>query len=80
MAGGSVNGGRILGQYPENLGPEGDLNVGRGRLIPTLSWEAMWNGVVEWFGVEPSQMSYVLPNVHKFSDSEKFTKSELFDP
>ena len=79
MAGGSVKGGRILGDYPDNLGPEGSLNVGRGRLIPTLSWEAMWNGVVEWFGVESSQMSTVLPNVGNFASNQLFSKSDLFE-
>jgi uncharacterized protein (DUF1501 family) len=78
MAGGSVKGKRILGQYPENLGPDGELNVGRGRLIPTLAWESMWNGVVEWFGVEPNQMSTVLPNVGNFPDSMLFSASDLF--
>ena len=53
-----MKGGRILGEYPDNLGPEGPLNVGRGRLIPTLSWESMWNAWVEWFGVEQNQKDF----------------------
>ena len=80
MAGGKVKGGRILGDFPDHLGPEGSLNVGRGRLIPTLSWESMWNGVVEWFGVEQNQKDYVLPNWSKFYQAGKtFSSTDLFD-
>ena len=80
MAGGKVKGGRILGEYPDNLGPEGPLNVGRGRLIPTLSWESMWNGIVEWFGVEQNQKDYVLPNWSKFDTAGKtFSDTDLFE-
>jgi len=38
MAGGAVKGGQILGDYP-SLGEDSDVNIGRGRLIPTTAWE-----------------------------------------
>ena len=38
MAGGAVKGGQILGDYP-SLGEDSDVNLGRGRLLPTTGWE-----------------------------------------
>ena len=39
VVGGSVNGGNIFGDYPESLASDQntDLDVGRGRVIPTMS-------------------------------------------
>jgi len=63
MMGGAVKGGRVLGQYPDDITPEGPLNIGRGRIIPTTSWDAIWNGVAQWMGVETeSELDYCLPN------------------
>jgi hypothetical protein len=45
VAGGSVKGDQILGDYPDDLTDTGRLNIGRGRLIPTTSWEATWNAM-----------------------------------
>merc|ERR1711862_170318 len=62
MTGGSVKGGRIVGAWPADL--DGPLNVdgpeGRGRLIPTTSWDAIWNGVCQHMGiVEEKDLDYV---------------------
>ena len=53
VMGGAVAGGQILEQYPD-LAAGSPLDTGRGRLIPTLPWEAMWNGIAE-DGVAPEQ-------------------------
>ena len=52
VLGGSVSGGKILGNYPLDLaaGPT-SLNIGRGRMIPTVPWEAIWHGISQWMGV-----------------------------
>ena len=34
--------------------------------LPTLPWEALWYGVAEWMGIEPSQMGELLPNAQNF--------------
>mmetsp|Transcript_49582 Transcript_49582/g.59998 ORF Transcript_49582/g.59998 Transcript_49582/m.59998 type:complete len:1158 (+) Transcript_49582:1-3474(+) len=63
MFGGGVKGGRILGEYPESFWDSDPTNIGRGRLIPTLSWDSLWHGIVQWYGVENEQdMKKVLPN------------------
>lgn len=77
--GGSVKGGQILGTFPSDLTDSGPLNIGRGRLIPTTSWEAVWHAVSSWFGVSSSQMSNVLPTLGKFPPGDIFEESELFD-
>ena len=69
IAGGGIDGGRILGHYPTDLSDDGYLSIGRGRLIPTTSWEQMWKGVLLWFGVEESQLDDVLPNLENFPAS-----------
>ena len=66
LAGGAVRGGQILGQFPEDLGEEGEFNLGRGRLLPTTSWEHVWSAVAEWFGVPESSMDAVLPRRGNF--------------
>ena len=62
--GGAVNGGQVLGQYPEDLTETSPLNVGRGRIMPTTSWDAVYNGICEWMGVETEEeMLEILPNL-----------------
>jgi uncharacterized protein (DUF1501 family) len=79
IAGGSVKGGKIHGQYPDDLTEEGILNIGRGRLIPTTPWEGMWAGLAEWFGVTSQNIvSTVLPNVGNFQ-TNIFSETDLFD-
>jgi uncharacterized protein (DUF1501 family) len=78
MMGGNVNGARIHGDYPDDLTANGPLNIGRGRLIPTTSWEAVWNGIVSWFGVSADGVTKVLPNIGKFPTESLLTKEELF--
>jgi len=79
MLGGSLKGGRVLGDFPSRLDHESDLNIGkeRGRLIPTTSWESVWNGVAQWFGVDEDMMEGVLPNLGNFP-GQLFTRDDMF--
>lgn len=79
-AGGSVDGGKILGKYPDDITPDGVLNIGRGRIIPTTSWDAIWNGVAEWMGVKSDQLDYVLPNRENVVEPgfKLFTRTDLY--
>eukprot|EP00945_MAST-04E_sp_MAST-4E-sp1_P002536 g2536.t1 len=78
VLGGGVKGSKFLGQYPEKLGSDSSLNIGRGRILPTTSWEAMWNGLAEWFGVVPSKIDEVLPNKQNFPNNHMFTREQMF--
>ena len=77
--GGAVNGGQILGQYPSRVDDEGPLNVrSGGRLIPTTSWEMLWNGIALWFGVDSTRMSEVLPGMNNFPAASLFSSQTMF--
>eukprot|EP00547_Thalassionema_nitzschioides_P008451 CAMPEP_0194227304 /NCGR_PEP_ID=MMETSP0156-20130528/42790_1 /TAXON_ID=33649 /ORGANISM="Thalassionema nitzschioides, Strain L26-B" /LENGTH=2008 /DNA_ID=CAMNT_0038959783 /DNA_START=685 /DNA_END=6711 /DNA_ORIENTATION=- len=80
--GGSLNGTRILGEYPHDLTANGPLNIGRGRLIPTTSWDSIWHGVAEWFidddDTTESDLDAVLPNRNEFAH-ELLYKEDLFE-
>lgn len=67
VVGGAVDGGRIVGQFPD-LYADNPLDVGRGRLIPTLSVDALFAELALWFGVPASDLDRVLPNIARFYD------------
>ena len=63
IMGGAVRGGRIHGEYPGDITPRGPLNIDRGRLIPTLSWESVMNPIIQWMGASSDEdLNYCLPN------------------
>jgi uncharacterized protein (DUF1501 family) len=66
VMGGAVKGGRIYGAYPQ-LNLNNPLNVSfRGNLIPTTSSDEMYAEMALWYGVSPSDLCYVLPNIGNF--------------
>ena len=73
-------GGRILGEYPSDLTEKSQLNLGRGRIQPTTSWEALWNGIAQWFGItDENDLDVVLPYRKYLSDNDKiYSESDLF--
>jgi uncharacterized protein (DUF1501 family) len=79
VMGGAVKGGKIHGSYPSDITSTGPLNIGRGRLIPTLGWESVLNPIVEWMGVDQeSELNYCMPNRIK-SGAPLYTQSEIFE-
>ena len=66
MASGSLKGGVMFGKYPSSLTDDGEYSIGRGRVIPSSPWEAMWRPIAQWFGVLGAQMNEVLPNAANF--------------
>ena len=75
--GGSLRGGRIIGEYPSDLTRKSDYMVGRGRPIPTTSYDAVLQGVAQWYGVtDPDALDRVLPQRHNFD--RMFTAEDLF--
>lgn len=84
LLGGKVRGKQIKGNYPEDLA-EGTSPwiLTRGKVIPTTSWDSIWHGLAEWFGVPASQMASVLPNKDAFGKdgvSPMFSANDLFHP
>ena len=78
MLGGSVRGGTIHGEFPISFLSTSPVHIGRGRLMPTLSWEAVWNGLADWFGVAPDRLTTIVPNRVNFPQDQLFTKDDLF--
>ncbi|MEM7334521.1 MAG: DUF1501 domain-containing protein [Chloroflexota bacterium] len=68
VMGGSVNGTKIYGQYPD-LFVGNALDTGRGALIPTISCDEYFAEMAAWFGVSSSDLSAVLPNIGRFYDT-----------
>ncbi len=65
VMGGSVDGAQIYGDYPL-LSPSSELDVGRGVYAPTTSVDEYFAELASWFGVPPSELDVVLPNVRAF--------------
>lgn len=65
VVGGAVNGQKIYGTYPP-LYDNNPFDVGRGRLIPTLSVDEYFAELALWLGVSPSSLPIVLPNISRF--------------
>jgi uncharacterized protein (DUF1501 family) len=77
VAGGAVRGGRVLGTFPERLTEDDcEVNLGRGRLLPTLPFDAVWHGVLEWMGVQ--NISNVLPNAASFPRDALLSQQQLY--
>ena len=76
--GGAVRGRQVLGEYPNDLSETSPLNIGRGRIIPTTSWDCVWNAVAQWMGVHPRNINEVLPNLYRFPQKRIISKNEMF--
>lgn len=66
VMGGAVNGGKILGAYPK-MNTSYPLNVSfRGNFIPAVSTDEFYAELALWYGISPSDLCYVLPNIGNF--------------
>lgn len=55
--------GPLAGEYPD-LTVGGDLDIGRGRMLPTTSVEELHVSIALWFGLNNDiEMEHVLPNI-----------------
>ena len=78
VMGGDVKGGQIHGQYPLDITEDGPVNVGRGRIMPTSSWETILNSVAEWMGINGEQeLNKCMPNRLK-TGTRLYKKEEVF--
>lgn len=69
IMGGAVRGGDIYGQMP-SLVVNGPDDVGRGRWIPSSSVDEYNATLAAWFGVSPSNLPIVLPNIGRFPNPD----------
>jgi hypothetical protein len=47
---------------------DAEQTIGRGRMIPTTSWEAIWAPLAHWFGVDEAALSEMFPNMANFTN------------
>mmetsp|Transcript_9446 Transcript_9446/g.14068 ORF Transcript_9446/g.14068 Transcript_9446/m.14068 type:complete len:383 (-) Transcript_9446:147-1295(-) len=78
LMGGSVKGGQILGEYPTDF-TNGPLTLPRGRMIPSTPWEAPFQGIAKWLGIDASDMLEVCPNLHSFDSSHLIDPNNMFE-
>jgi uncharacterized protein (DUF1501 family) len=64
--GGPVVGTKIYGEYPESLSQNGPLEIGGGVFIPTTAAEEYFAELAMWFGVPPSSLVDLFPNLPNF--------------
>ena len=69
VLGGSVNGGRFFGRAPE-ISVDGNDQVGRGRLLPSVSVDEYSATLAQWFGVSPSEIPSISPNIGRFASPD----------
>jgi uncharacterized protein (DUF1501 family) len=66
VVGGAVQGGRYYGTAPKVSLTSTD-QVGQGRLLPTTSVDQYAATLARWFGVSPTEMVGLLPNIGNFA-------------
>lgn len=79
MIGGAVKGGQIIGKYPEKLSVDGPDILSRGRVIPTTSWDVIFNAVAGWMGAPPESLGEICPNIGNFPSSHRLDIADLFN-
>jgi uncharacterized protein (DUF1501 family) len=69
VVGGAVKGGKVYGTFPVHQinGPD---DTSTGRWIPKISVDEYSATLAKWFGVSPTYMSTVFPNLGRFSTTD----------
>lgn len=74
---GPVKGGRIVGEYPEELWTA--MKAWGRRVVPTTPWDSIWGSVAEWMGVSDAEgLREVCPNREKFDSETLFDAATMF--
>jgi uncharacterized protein (DUF1501 family) len=64
--GGPVFGQKIYGEFPESLALNGSREVGGGVFVPKIAAEEYFAELALWFGVSPSSLNELYPNLKNF--------------
>ncbi len=72
MMGGAVRGKEIYGDYPV-LALDSDLDLRNGVMIPTTPADLYMAELALWFGVPPSDLATIFPNISNFYDTNSGT-------
>jgi uncharacterized protein (DUF1501 family) len=68
ILGGAVKGGKYYGKMPTlKIGGPDDISPNSGQLIPTTSTDQYSATLAAWFGVAPSDLATLFPNLNNFS-------------
>ncbi len=68
ILGGAVNGGKYFGTAPQ-ISVNSDDQVGQGRLLPSTSVDQYAATLANWFGVAPSELASIAPNIGRFGNA-----------
>ena len=69
------------GAFPSlDLNSQQIVDPRRGSLIPSTPWEGLWGPIATWFGVDPSRLTEMMPNLPNFPQSTIPSVEHLFDP
>jgi len=69
VMGGSVNGGKIIGNIPEPTPDSSRFTKRRARMIPTLSIEQYASNLGSWFGLNNDELNQLFPNLTRFDSA-----------
>ncbi|MGV8837608.1 DUF1501 domain-containing protein, partial [Cellvibrio sp.] len=69
VMGGAVNGQALYGQFP-TLEINSDDDLGRGRIIPQLSFDQYAATLGKWFGLSADDLGHIFPNLINFNASD----------
>jgi uncharacterized protein (DUF1501 family) len=62
-----IEGQQIFGTYP-SLALRGPDDVGNGVILPTISTDSYFTEISKWFGVSPTDLSVIFPQIGNFYD------------
>ena len=64
VQGGLIRGYQVFGEYPAPLTSDGPLEIGRGRFVPFMPWEGIWQPLAVWLGVRDEQLVEARSRAH----------------
>ncbi|MGJ8686011.1 MAG: DUF1501 domain-containing protein [Spongiibacteraceae bacterium] len=80
VMGGAINGGKLIGAFPDmTLGGDNDTG-NKGRMIPSIAVDQYLATLSSWFGVSDDDMSSLYPNLANFQAANSNDISSAYIP